>query len=257
MGRDTGPVGDTVQQRLMEQYTELSALAGGLAHEIKNPLSTMQLNLGLLAEEFANPQNVREQRALQKIRIIERECRRLNDILEGFLRFARVQELNLERCDLNKVIQEVVDFVAPEAARRGIELVTYFHAALPLVRLDRNLFKQAILNLVINAEEAMPEGGQIVFQTRPTSSGVELEVIDTGVGMDQEVLSRIFQPFFSTRKDGSGLGLPTTRRIVEAHGGTIRVESAVGKGTRFTISLPAGEGSLAEERQPSNVSGQS
>ncbi|HID23582.1 MAG TPA: sensor histidine kinase, partial [Planctomycetaceae bacterium] len=90
-------------------------------------------------------------------------------------------------------------------------------------------------------EQAMPNGGQIVFQTRPTLSGVELELIDTGVGMDQEVLSRIFRPFFSTRKEGSGLGLPTARRIIEAHGGSIRVESAVGKGTRFTIALPAGQ----------------
>jgi signal transduction histidine kinase len=102
---------------------------------------------------------------------------------------------------------------------------------------------------VINAEEAMPNGGQIVFQTRPSVSGVELELIDTGVGMDQEVLSRIFRPFFSTRKDGSGLGLPTARRIIEAHGGSIRVESAVGKGTRFTIALPAGQ----DNQRPANA----
>jgi signal transduction histidine kinase len=230
-------------RQLFEQYTEIALLAGGLAHEIKNPLSTMRLNLSLLAEDFADSKSVRDQRALQKIRIVEGECLRLNDILEDFLRFVRVgvEELRLERHDLNQVVQEIIDFVTPEAAERGIEIVPYLHGALAPVLLDRELFKQALLNLIINAENAMSSGGQIIVQTYPVNGAVQLDLIDTGAGMTPETQAQIFRPFFSTRKDGSGLGLPTTRRIVDAHHGKISVQSEPGKGTRFSITLPSSE----------------
>ena len=115
----------------------------------------------------------------------------------------------------------------------------YFHSNLPHVQLDCELFKQALLNLLLNAQNAMPAGGQIVLQTQPVNESVRLEVIDNGVGMTPETVREIFRPFFSTRRDGSGLGLPTTRKIIEAHKGTITVQSEVGKGTRFTVTLPA------------------
>ena len=241
MSAENAPVDDERSRRWMEQYTEIAALAGALAHEIKNPLSTIRLNLSLLAEDFEETKSVKEQRALQKILIIERECERLQDTLEDFLRFARVgvEDQRRSRCDLNAVVQEMMDFVSPQAADRGIELVPYFHGNLPLVNLDRELFKQALLNLLLNAQNAMPAGGQVVLQTQPVNRGVQLDVIDNGVGMDAETLHKIFRPFFSTRKEGSGLGLPTTRKIIEAHQGTIAVESAVSEGTRFTITLPA------------------
>lgn len=236
---------DDENRRLMDQYTEIAVLAGGLAHEIKNPLSTIRLNLSLLAEDFAQPQNTREQRALQKIRTVERECERLNQILEDFLRFARVKDLRLQVCDLNAVVREMVEFIQPETTAAGIETVSYFRSDLPAVSLDRDVFKQALLNLILNAEHAMPKGGQLVLQTRPVMGGAQLDVIDTGCGMDGETLAKLFRPFFSTRRDGSGLGLPTVRKIVEAHRGTIAVQSAVGKGTQFTITLPAAPESAA------------
>jgi signal transduction histidine kinase len=246
------PTGDDERsRRLVQQYTEIALLAGGLAHEIKNPLSTIRLNLQLLAEDFAESTNIREQRTLQKIRTVERECQRLQDILDEFLRFARigVEDLRRSPCDLNDVVQEMIDFLTPRATELGIELVSYLHSGLPAVRLDRELFKQAILNLLLNAQNAMPAGGQIVLQTQPIDGQVQLHVIDNGIGMDGDTLTKIFRPFYSTRADGNGLGLPTTRKIVEAHLGTITVQSEVGKGTRFTISLPsasAGETELAE-----------
>jgi signal transduction histidine kinase len=239
MSAETSTAGNEQNRRLMEQYTEIAVLAGGLAHEIKNPLSTIRLNLGLLAEDFADAKSLREQRALQKIRLVESECQRLNDVLEDFLRFARVRDLRRTNVNLNNVLQEMIDFVAPQAEDKGIELVPYFHPNLPATSLDRELFKQAVLNLLINAQNAMPSGGQVVLQTQPTSEGVQLDVIDNGVGMDAETVAQIFRPFFSTRRDGSGLGLPTARKIIEAHNGTITVQSAVGTGTRFTIVLPA------------------
>ncbi len=244
---------DDHNRKLMELYTEIAVLAGGLAHEIKNPLSTIRLNLQLLAEDFEDAQNIREQRALQKILTVERECQRLQDTLDDFLRFARigVENLPLISCDLNAVVQEMIDFVLPQAAEFGIELVPYFHSNLPPVQLDRELFKQALLNLLLNAQNAMPAGGQIVLQTQPVANTVQLDVIDNGVGMNAETMGKIFRPFFSTRKDGSGLGLPTTRKIIEAHKGTISVQSEVGKGTRFKITLPAGpEPAVAGKKLP-------
>jgi signal transduction histidine kinase len=234
---------DERSRRLVEQYTEIAVLAGGLAHEIKNPLSTIRLNLQLLAEDFEEATEIREQRTLQKIRTLERECQRLQDILDEFLRFARigVEDLRRTGCDLNAVVREMIDFLTPQATELGIELVPYLQSGLPLVRLDRELFKQALLNLLLNAQNAMPAGGQIVLQTQPVQGNVQLHVIDSGVGMDADTMSKVFRPFFSTRKDGSGLGLPTTRKIVEAHLGTITVQSEVGRGTRFTITLPAAE----------------
>lgn len=232
---------DERSRRLMEQYTEIAALAGGLAHEIKNPLSTIRLNLSLLAEDFAESHGLRERRALKKIQTVQRECERLNEILEDFLRFARVREFRLELCELNEVIREVVDFIAPQADQQGIEVVPNLSSDLPAIGLDRELFKQALLNLVINAQHVLGSDGQIVLQTREVASGVQLDVIDNGLGMDPETLSRVFQPFFSTRREGSGLGLPTAKKIIESHNGTITVESAVGKGTHFAIILPAAD----------------
>lgn len=230
--------GDEKSRRLVEQTAEMALLAGGLAHEIKNPLSTIQLNLGLLAEDFENTDSPRDQRSLKKIRIVEGECQRLNDILEDFLRFVRVQDLRLALADLNGLVSEMIEFIAPEAATRGIELVPYLHSGLPPVLLDRELFKQALLNLLINAQQAMPSGGQIVLQTRPVGAEVELAVIDTGDGMSAETRAKIFQPFYSTKRNGSGLGLPAAKRIIEHHHGRITVQSELGRGTQFTIALP-------------------
>jgi two-component system sensor histidine kinase HydH len=242
MSAAENPGDDEQSRRLVERYTEIAVLAGGLAHEIKNPLSTIRLNLQLLAEDLRDASSVREQRTLQKIRTVERECQRLQDILDEFLRFARigVEDLRRTGCDLNGVVLEMIDFVTPRANELGIDLVPYLHSGLPPVRLDRELFKQALLNLLLNAQGAMPAGGQIVLQTQPLDGHVQLHVIDNGIGMDADTLAKIFRPFFSTRADGSGLGLPTTRKIIEAHLGTISVQSEAGKGTRFTITLPAG-----------------
>jgi signal transduction histidine kinase len=225
-------------RRLRAQYAEVAQLAGGLAHEIRNPLSTMALNLDLLAEDFQNPDNPRDRRALQKIERLRKESQRLHDILENFLRFARVQELRCAPADLNEVVEELRDFFEPQAMAQGIVMRTQLDPDLPPTRLDVDLFRQALLNLLINARQAMPDGGELILRTRAEGAWCVLEVTDTGVGMTEEVRARVFDAFYSTRPGGSGLGLPTTRKIVEAHGGTIRVESEPGKGSRFTVDLP-------------------
>ena len=225
-------------RRLRAQYAEIALLAGGLAHEIRNPLSTMGLNLDLLAEEFPQPESPRDRRIVQKIDRIRRETRRLQDILEDFLRFARVEDLRRSPADLNAIVDELNDFCEPQSAIQNVVMRTQYDESLPPVRLDVDMFKQALLNLIMNAQKAMPDGGELMLRTRREGPWAVLDVIDTGHGMDIELQSKVFNAFFSTRPGGSGLGLPTTRKIVEAHGGTIALRSEPGKGSQFTARLP-------------------
>lgn len=230
---------DARHQRLLERYTEIARLAGALAHEIKNPLSTIRLNMELLAEDFAESTTPRDRRALKKIEVVQRECQRLQDLLDDFLKFARVRQMRLQPADLNAEVERVFDFYRPQAAEARIELVTYFDANLPPVGLDVEAFHGALLNLVLNAQQAMPSGGQLVARTARRDDAVLLELIDTGQGMDAKTEAHIFDAFYTTKPGGSGLGLPTALKTIEAHGGAIHVASEPGRGTKFTITLPA------------------
>jgi signal transduction histidine kinase len=223
---------------LQQQYAELAELAGGFIHEIKNHLSTLGLNLQLLSEDFAEPQSQRERRALERVTRLQGECQRLVDLSNDFLRFARIEELKRVPIDLAQAIDEIVDFFEPAARNHHIEVKCYVPAGLPAIMLDRDVFKQALLNLLLNAQQAMPEGGELTIQATAEPGGVCLSLIDTGKGMPPEVLSNAFRPFYSARSGGTGLGLPTTRKIIEAHGGSIEAQSEVGRGTKFTIHLP-------------------
>jgi signal transduction histidine kinase len=225
-------------EKLLAQYTEIARLAGALAHEIKNPLSTIRLNMELLAEDLDEPQTPGQRRATKRIAVMQRECQRLQDLLDSFLNFAKVRQLNLQPTDLNAEIDETLDFFAPEAAAAGVELARYLDPELPRVLLDGESFRGALFNLLLNAKQAMPDGGQIVVRTSERGGNVVLDVIDAGVGIDDHTAAHMFEAFFSTKPGGSGLGLPTTGKIVEAHGGRIHVQSEVGHGTKFTIELP-------------------
>ncbi len=221
------PSGDAARSAA-DQYTELAALAGGLAHEIKNPLSTIRLNMELLAEDFANSERTVDRRALAKIQLVQSECTRLENLLNDFLRFARLGQLHLEPADLNAEITRALDLFQPTADESQIDVIRYLDPELPTVKLDRETFQAALLNLILNAQQAMTDGGQLVVRTRQLPRGVALDLIDTGSGIEPEVQARMFEAFYSTKQGGSGLGLPTAKRIVEAHGGRIAVESEVG-----------------------------
>jgi two-component system, NtrC family, sensor histidine kinase HydH len=225
-------------ERLLSSYAEIATLAGGLAHEIRNPLSTISLNLELLSEDLAEGDSPRERRILQKLSVVKQQCRHLDRILNDFLQFARVGSLVPRKTDLNATVQEFIEFFIPQAEERGIDISPHLASNLPHVQLDPQLWRQVLMNLSRNALQAMPEGGVLELQTYGRDGSVVLEIIDNGQGMSDETQARMFDTFFSTKSDGSGLGLPTVRKIVEAHGGTIRCESAIGRGTRFSIALP-------------------
>jgi signal transduction histidine kinase len=223
---------------LRSRYAELAALAGSLAHEIKNPLSVIRMNMDLLAEDFAEPQNPRERRALAKVEMVSRQCTRLENLLNDFLRFNKVGQLDLRLGSLNEQMERVLDLFSAQAEETGVEIVRYLDPDLPSIQLNAETLQAALVNLVKNALEAMPDGGQLVARTRVTRQGVALDLIDTGMGMDERTAMKMFDAFFTTKSGGSGLGLPTARRIIESHGGRISVHSDAGRGTQFTLEFP-------------------
>jgi len=231
------PNSDSADQ-LRAQYAELAALVGSLAHEIKNPLSVIRMNMDLLGEDFAQPGTPRERRALAKIDMVGRQCERLETLLNDFLRFNKVGRLELRLGSLNEQIEHVLDLFEPQAIAAGVEIVRYLDQDLPSIQLNGETLQAALVNLVKNALEAMPAGGQLIARTRITRLGVALDLIDTGCGMDERTAMKMFDAFFSTKSGGSGLGLPTARRIIEAHGGRIGVHSEAGRGTQFTLEFP-------------------
>ena len=216
-------------------------LAAGFIHEIKNHLGTLSLNLQLLAEDFEAAETPRERRARARVGRLSGECNKLLDLSNDFLRFARLRELHTRAVPLDAVVGRMIDFLGPTAKQRGVEIRWFSSPDLPLVRLDSDLFEQALLNLMLNAEQAMPDGGTLTLIGRADGTSVLLDVIDTGVGIEPEALPKLFRPFHTTKPDGSGLGLATARKIVAAHGGTIGVQSEPGRGTKFTITLPAAQ----------------
>ena len=225
-------------QRLMDQYTEIARLAGALAHEIRNPLSTIRLNMELLAEDLEDAQTPAQKRARKRIDVTHRECQRLQQLLDDFLNYAKLRHLELKPADLNAEIADALDFFEPEAQEANVEIIRYLDPDLPSVMLDREAFRGAFLNLILNSKQAMPDGGQLVARTTSSKGNVALFLIDTGCGMDDRTAAQMFDAFFSTKPGGSGLGLPTTAKIIEAHGGRISVQSEVGRGTQFTVELP-------------------
>jgi len=226
------------RERLRAQKTELATLAGGLAHEIRNPLSTIGMHLELLAEDLGDEESGRARRMLERVTKLQHECHQLEEVLNAFLQFARAGEPQRENNSLNDIVSDYLAFLKPLAAEHGVEVRPHLDANLPEIALDASLFRQVLTNLGRNALQAMSDGGTLEFITTLRDGGIVLEVIDTGRGMDEVTCSQMFQAFFSTHSGGSGLGLPTVRCIIEAHDGTIACDSEPGRGTRFTIRLP-------------------
>jgi signal transduction histidine kinase len=234
----------------LNQLEELSKLTGTLAHEIKNPLSTIKVNLKLISEDLessnsAEPDKIgpekddkRVARALRKIAVIQKETDRLEQILDGFLRYVGKTELQLTDVDINELISDMVDFYSPQAYSRSITVRHSLYKEPLVCKVDPGMLKQVILNLFINAQQAMSEGGELMIRTDRQKKDAVIQISDTGSGIAPDRLPRLFDAYHSSRPQGTGLGLATAQKIVHAHNGTIAVASELGKRTSFTIKLP-------------------
>jgi two-component system sensor histidine kinase HydH len=229
---------------------ELTRLTGELAHEIRNPLSTIKVNLKLTEEglndvaatatggELSDPHRQRLTSALRKITVVQKEADRLDQILDGFLRYVRQPDLQPADMDVNELVSDMIDFYSPQAHSHALTVRQSF-AAEPLVcRVDPSALKQVLLNLFINAQQAMDRGGELMIHTGRRADSATIQINDTGKGIPPERLATIFRPYSSSRSGGTGLGLATAKKIIEAHHGAISVHSELNKGTSFTIELP-------------------
>lgn len=232
------PKYDSFTEQILEQYNEMAQLAGALAHEIKNPLSVIRMNVDLLAEDHQGAEPPNHRRTVDKLKILQAQCERLQNLLDDFLKFARLRNLELRPGNLNAQIARVLDMFAPQAEASGIDIIRYLNADLPSVRFEEQTLGSALTNLVKNAIEAMPDGGTLEVRTRLCRKGVALDLIDTGCGMDADTLLHMFDAFYTTKYGGSGLGLPTVKKVIEAHHGTIDVQSQLGLGSRITLEFP-------------------
>jgi len=239
--------------RAHERLADTGAMAGGLAHEIKNPLSTISLNAQLLAESIAEIDAPEERKAplLRRIGTLTREIDRLRGILADFLDFAGGLHLQAVNQDVNTVVDELVDFFSPQAEQARVRIRTTLAPRRLEAPIDAPLIKQALLNLMLNAVQAMSANpGELIIRTERTTEldgtqAVVIHVIDTGPGMDETTRAKVFQPYFTSKAGGSGLGMPTARRLVEAHGGRIDLFTEPGKGTDVRVILPTGTDAIA------------
>jgi len=228
-----------------QRMAEIGSMTSGLAHEIKNPLSTIGLNAQLLGEaiEDLTIDEHEKRRMSRRVGALRSETDRLRGILEDFLEYAGEMRLDRLSTDLNALIEQLADFFHVQAQINGVQIRLDPAPSQVLMEIDANHIKQALLNLMINAVNAMKDssdqGNELILRVDSDDTGRHaIHVIDTGPGIAPEDQERIFHPYFTTRAAGTGLGLPTARRIAEAHGGSLELHSEPGKGSDFSIVLP-------------------
>jgi PAS domain S-box-containing protein len=224
------------QLKVSERLAALGNITAGVAHEVKNPLNSMRLWLENLKESLSFDGD--NSSARQAVQVLDKEIDRLDQVVKRFLDFTRPMDVRLEATQLADLLKEVLEIAKPQLEKSNIQLAQLLPIDVPEVYVDRALLKQAVLNLVLNAAEAMPNGGQLRLVLSRRGEMAEITVGDTGKGIPPENQQKIFQLFFTTRPGGSGIGLASTFRIVQLHNGSINFTSEVGRGTTFRIELP-------------------
>ena len=221
-----------------ERVAALQLLAAGVAHEIGNPLNSLTIHLQLLERRLRKLPEEQQETLLHPLEVAQEEIKRLDTIVTQFLRAIRPAPLHRAPQDLNSLVRDAAEFLQPELKSRNILLELDLASGLPVLDLDQDQLKQAFYNIIKNASEAMKQGGMLKIRTSSDAEWVNITFSDTGGGMTQETMARVFEPYFTTKKTGSGLGLMITQRIVRAHGGEVVLESDPGRGLRLTIRLP-------------------
>jgi len=223
------------QLQVSERLAAVGRITAGVAHEVKNPLNSMRLWLENLKESL--PADA-DGAALQAVHVLDAEIDRLDAVVKRFLDFSRPMDVRLEPTQLANLLREVLEVAQPQLQKANVQVARLLPIGIPEVFVDRDLLKQAVLNLVLNAVEAMPTGGQLQLTLSRRGEMAEITVGDTGKGIPTEDRQKVFQLFFTTRPGGSGIGLASTFRIVQLHNGSINFTSEVGRGTTFRIELP-------------------
>ena len=232
-----------IRLRRMEKLADLTNLAANVAHEIKNPLGSMSIHIQLLERAIKKAREgdntLPEEKFLEKyINVVNEEIERLNGIVVDFLFAVRPINAEFQLMDPNELLTRYMDFCKPELEEKGIELQMNLEENPPKLLLDGKLFRQVILNLVQNAEGAMTEGGQLWISSQIKNDKFIVSIADTGIGMDEKTAARIFEPYFTTKTTGTGLGLTMVYKIIKEFSGDIQVQSILGEGSVFIITLP-------------------
>ncbi len=221
-----------------ERLNALTLLAAGVAHEIGNPLNSLHIHLQLMERGVQKLDDGAKAELQQSIDVARSEVNRLDSIVTQFLRAVRPSQPQLRPENVNTIVEEAVRFFTPEIQDRDIVVEQELRSDLPLLQLDRDQMKQAFYNVIKNSLEAMQRHGTLRIGTDLDDTHVFVRFVDTGSGMSAANLSRVFEPYFTTKPSGSGLGLLIVRRIVREHGGELSIESSQGKGLTLTIRLP-------------------
>jgi signal transduction histidine kinase len=235
--------GREARMRRMENLASLTTLAAGVAHEIKNPLGAISLHVQLIqktmnAHKMLNTDSEDCAVCEKYLKVVNEELDRLNNIVVDFLFAVRPMNAKLRKGDINALIAELADFVSLELKGAHIECSLSLAEKLPALSFDEKLMKQALLNLIKNAEAAMSGGGKLTIATEALEGEARIIIADTGAGIPEENYAKIFEPYFTTRKEGTGLGLTMVFKIIKEHQGDISVESKEGEGSVFVITLP-------------------
>ncbi|HTL15608.1 MAG TPA: ATP-binding protein [Patescibacteria group bacterium] len=232
LGQEPGQLAVTEKRHLLER------LLARLAHEIRNPLSSLDIHVQLLEEDLIGLAPAMRGQLSPRLEIIRGELHRLESIVEHFLRLAGPSELNLEMMEVPRIVNHVCDLLRPEAAARGIQLTPQIQPELPSISADPVRLTQALMNLVINAMQAVERDGSIQVGAKLVETAILIHVTDTGPGIPAEKVPSIFDPYFTTKSEGSGLGLWIAQQIATAHGGNIQAQNGPGGGAVFSLVLP-------------------
>jgi len=222
------------QLQTADRLSAISRITSGVAHEVKNPLNAILMHVEVARMKLAR----QDTDVAPQMEIISREILRLDRVVKTFLDFTRPVELHLAEVPLDSFVREIVDLAAPQAEAGGIRVSVSVDTEAANIRVDRDLMKQAMLNVVVNAIQAMPQGGELRIECAVREEEAEIRIRDTGVGIPPELRDKIFRLYYTTKPEGSGIGLAMTFRIVQLHDGSIDFTSEPGKGTTFVLRLP-------------------